>query len=621
MAHRASLAALNAAHADPSISPSAASSRSDVSSRSQPKGLIKPGLKSSADNEGIAQRKYSTGAGRRRRSSVFDVENSPPAAVGASPGSAASGASRRSSTQVAIGRIKVRVLAARNLKNAEIVGKSDPFIKVKVGTSAAQKTSVVYGSRAPVWKDARFEFLMYTTTAAGAAVEVMVFDKGTVVDELIGYHSLACERTNCKGMWLAVATGKGECTGEVKVDVEFESFGGTLDDAFAAASTASTANNTAAGAERSLDASTAAGSGLLSPGQRYRRTSQAPRRESTAVATAAATASVNRSTAAARTLDQVLAENEQSHVQREHSSSSTSPTEHSPLHGSSNSSGAHIAARGTLDSIHASTASRRAAKPQPQNQQQPPQQQQQQQRLLWLKRVCCAALLCAVPAVLHTVTKRAFVQKQPAAAVRSFRVLSPQQANTCLRGGKLVTDAVLCSTDFNSTSSNSSSSSSSSSRKSSLQDTTVWTVHPLPWGDCALRTTKRTFLGRYKQQCLQSTARRQRPVPPASSTNSSNSSSSSSSSTAPVPQSTAPLSLGPCSSERAGGWSVRTVGSGKQQQQQLVRSDSLGERCLRQRGKGRGAVMLDACDSISAEHVLTVTGPQGAAVTPFGAAK
>eukprot|EP00953_Heterococcus_sp_UTEX-ZZ885_P025119 13671-Heterococcus_DN1.PRE.2 len=142
MAHRASLAALNAARADPAISPSAASSHSDVSARSQPKGLIKPGLKSSADSEGVTQRKYSSSAGGRRRSSVFDVENSPPAAVGASPGSAASGASRRSSTQVAIGRIKVRVLAARNLKNKEIVGKSDPFIKVKVGTSAAQKTSV-----------------------------------------------------------------------------------------------------------------------------------------------------------------------------------------------------------------------------------------------------------------------------------------------------------------------------------------------------------------------------------------------------------------------------------------------------------------------------------------------
>ena len=47
---------------------------------------------------------------------------------------------------------------------------------------------------------------------------------GAVVDELIGYHSMPGDRGNFKGLWLPVATGRGELTGEVKVDLQYDTF-------------------------------------------------------------------------------------------------------------------------------------------------------------------------------------------------------------------------------------------------------------------------------------------------------------------------------------------------------------------------------------------------------------
>ena len=75
------------------------------------------------------------------------------------------------------GHLTVAVRQARGLQNRQLLGKSDPFVKVKVGPSAAHSTEVVKDSTEPVFNQ-EFEFPVYEAMSGRIQVEVMLLDAG-----------------------------------------------------------------------------------------------------------------------------------------------------------------------------------------------------------------------------------------------------------------------------------------------------------------------------------------------------------------------------------------------------------------------------------------------------------
>ncbi|CAM9431235.1 unnamed protein product, partial [Phaeothamnion confervicola] len=76
---------------------------------------------------------------------------------------------------------------ARNVQNFELLGKSDPFVKAKVGPSPAQRTAVRFNTTNPIFGETLTFRLADCADACNVKVELMLFDKGTIVDELVGY--------------------------------------------------------------------------------------------------------------------------------------------------------------------------------------------------------------------------------------------------------------------------------------------------------------------------------------------------------------------------------------------------------------------------------------------------
>ena len=72
-------------------------------------------------------------------------------------------------------KFTLHIMDARNLRDCDIIGKSDPFCIVKVGGAEIGKTRIVKNSQNPVWdeKPELFQFTRSDLTTSGC-VEILV---------------------------------------------------------------------------------------------------------------------------------------------------------------------------------------------------------------------------------------------------------------------------------------------------------------------------------------------------------------------------------------------------------------------------------------------------------------
>ncbi|CAM9370985.1 unnamed protein product [Chrysoparadoxa australica] len=150
-------------------------------------------------------------SGGARRGSIFDA---------AQPPSPRDTASVRTDVQ-GEGIICVRVMGVKNLRlpNGQLAMK--PYAKVRVGAHAPRSTTLGVeggeGGGGRVWTDAPFEFLI-SKGLANAWIELWFFEKGNVVDEMLGRARLAYKGDQF-GVWAPIKTGKDEKVGEVRLAV------------------------------------------------------------------------------------------------------------------------------------------------------------------------------------------------------------------------------------------------------------------------------------------------------------------------------------------------------------------------------------------------------------------
>ncbi|KAK7201943.1 c2 domain protein [Novymonas esmeraldas] len=91
-----------------------------------------------------------------------------------------------------MGRLEIRVCAARNVANLQKIGKPDPYVKVKMGDK--KKTQIKYKSRViennlnPVWNELfKFQVADYDSTQ----VLFELWNENIMVDDLIGSYNLS----------------------------------------------------------------------------------------------------------------------------------------------------------------------------------------------------------------------------------------------------------------------------------------------------------------------------------------------------------------------------------------------------------------------------------------------
>eukprot|EP00760_Papus_ankaliazontas_P028012 PhM_4_TR3477/c0_g1_i1/m.77906 len=107
-----------------------------------------------------------------------------------------------------MGRLVVIVVGCRDLRAADIGGKSDPFVKLTLG-DVTHQTSIMKDTLTPKFD----ETFTFDNATMDAAMQINVYDKDLITEELLGTAELFCD-TLVKGqsvsVWLPLrGTNKG----------------------------------------------------------------------------------------------------------------------------------------------------------------------------------------------------------------------------------------------------------------------------------------------------------------------------------------------------------------------------------------------------------------------------
>ncbi|RIA90261.1 C2 domain-containing protein [Glomus cerebriforme] len=119
------------------------------------------------------------------------------------------------------GSLKVTVVEARNLKDEDIIGKSDPYIKLILDSKNTQSTTTKSGDLNPTYNE------QFTFNIDGQkSLDIEVWDKDTVTrDDLIGKADVSLSHAFSKGyedIWVKVKQHTiGRSKGEVHLILEF----------------------------------------------------------------------------------------------------------------------------------------------------------------------------------------------------------------------------------------------------------------------------------------------------------------------------------------------------------------------------------------------------------------
>ncbi|CAI2164977.1 18567_t:CDS:2 [Funneliformis geosporum] len=118
------------------------------------------------------------------------------------------------------GVLKVTVIEAKNLKDEDKIGKSDPYVTLNIGEST-QKTTVKGGDLNPTYNE---EFLF--DIDGQKALKIEVWDKDHLnKDDLIGKNDVKLAHAISKGsedVWVTMREHTiGRSRGEVHLSLEF----------------------------------------------------------------------------------------------------------------------------------------------------------------------------------------------------------------------------------------------------------------------------------------------------------------------------------------------------------------------------------------------------------------
>ncbi|CAG8659839.1 15377_t:CDS:2 [Acaulospora morrowiae] len=80
------------------------------------------------------------------------------------------------------GVLKVTVVGAKNLKDEDAIGKSDPFVELWIDHNYKQRTTTKQGTLNPVWN----ETFTFNLTSSNHTLHLRVLDDDTVKDDKIG---------------------------------------------------------------------------------------------------------------------------------------------------------------------------------------------------------------------------------------------------------------------------------------------------------------------------------------------------------------------------------------------------------------------------------------------------
>ncbi|CAF2521677.1 unnamed protein product [Rotaria sp. Silwood2] len=81
------------------------------------------------------------------------------------------------------GTLEVTIVEARNLKDKDSVGQSDPFVEVYTQKHCKQRTATIQNTHDPVWN----ERLMFNIHADDTAIYFDVYDSDVGDKDLIGH--------------------------------------------------------------------------------------------------------------------------------------------------------------------------------------------------------------------------------------------------------------------------------------------------------------------------------------------------------------------------------------------------------------------------------------------------
>ncbi|RIA90260.1 C2 domain-containing protein [Glomus cerebriforme] len=119
------------------------------------------------------------------------------------------------------GNLKVIVVEAKKLTDVDLFGKSDPYVKLVLGPSKSQSTTIKKGDLNPKYNE-EFNFV----TEDEKEVKVEVWDRNTIgSDELIGSEVVPLTQVYSDGFldtWIKIKSSKDKRNhGEVHLTLEF----------------------------------------------------------------------------------------------------------------------------------------------------------------------------------------------------------------------------------------------------------------------------------------------------------------------------------------------------------------------------------------------------------------
>lgn len=128
-----------------------------------------------------------------------------------------------------MGRLEIRVCGARNIGNVQVIGKPDPYVKVKTGdkkkkTQCNYKTRVVENNLNPVWNEL-FKFQIGDIDATQILFEL--WNDNVLVDDLLGTYALSInglKRGVVEDMW-CILSGTKMSSAELHLRVLAVDFG------------------------------------------------------------------------------------------------------------------------------------------------------------------------------------------------------------------------------------------------------------------------------------------------------------------------------------------------------------------------------------------------------------
>ncbi|CAB4396851.1 hypothetical protein RhiirA5_365104 [Rhizophagus irregularis] len=121
------------------------------------------------------------------------------------------------------GTLTVTVVEAKNLKDEDLIGKSDPYIKLILNENNTQATSTKSGDLNPTYNET------FTFNIDGHKhLDIECWDKDTVTsDDIIGKNDVSLSHVISKGtddVWVKLKSGKLgiRSKGEVHLQMTFE---------------------------------------------------------------------------------------------------------------------------------------------------------------------------------------------------------------------------------------------------------------------------------------------------------------------------------------------------------------------------------------------------------------